>query len=182
MAGYRPITRPMKILLCFFLLLCSFEVIQSRAGFVVARSSSSDVHILTDSPVVSQPTQGHRHIFKPSQKQVAGYGILSLGAGLLSVAGVIALFALWPMSTLVVVALSFGILLSGIGAMIFGYLDSLNKKPHLILSLMGFTLGVITTLPVQVLVTIGWAIHDLVKTPTNSKRKRMHARAEREVP
>ncbi len=162
----------MKILFCLLLLLFAYG--GAHAGFVTVRAGAGSIAI--DSPAARPaPRWNGRHLITPT-RQVAGYGILSLTCGLLSMAGAVALVVLWPVTVGVGIALGVGALAAGIAAIIFADLDSMNIRPHPVLSLTGGILGFIAILPVVFPVSICVSIYALFAYWIKNGKKRRKAR------
>jgi hypothetical protein len=166
----------MKIPFALLLLLSSFVVFHSRAACAVVRhAATAGICIHTDSPAVRHTVIGRGpHMMKEPDRQVNGFGTLSLAAGLLSVAGVIALIVLWPVAVGLGVALAVGTLSLGVAAILFAFQDDRNIRSHPALSVTGGLLGFFAILPVlfplSVLATIYLGVANIFRRKPGRKR------------
>ncbi len=136
----------MKLLILLLLFLVMLQCNSSFAGFVL----SPHAQIATvDSPVVDSARQayGHGARFVPT-RQVRGIALLAFAGGILSVAGLIAIIALWPLTFWPALLLGIGTIAVGAGAILLADADGRNIKPHTGLSLTGGLLAIVVLLPV----------------------------------
>ncbi len=136
----------MKMLFFLFLFFLMLQSDTAFAGFVLSpRAQIATV----DSPVVDSARQafGHRARFVPT-RQVRGIALLAFVCGLLSVAGLIAIIALWPLTFWPALLLGIGTVVVGGAAVLLADADGRNIKPHTGLSLTGGLLAFVVLLPV----------------------------------
>lgn len=134
------------MLLFLLLFLAMMQSNTAYAGFVLRSRASVAA---ADSPVVAHIRHGygHRARFVPT-RQIRGIALLAFAGGLLSVAGVIAIIALWPLTFWPALLLIAGTLATGVTAILLSDADERNIKPHPGWSLTGGLLAFIALLPV----------------------------------
>lgn len=142
----------MKVLLFLLLFLAMVQSNTANAGFVLRPRAPLAA---ADSPVVANVRHGygHRAQFVPT-KQVRGIAFLAFAGGLLSVAGLIAIIALWPLTFWPALMLIVGTLATGVTAILLSDADGRNIKPHPGWSLTGGLLAFIALLPVILPVSV----------------------------
>ncbi|MBE2288534.1 MAG: hypothetical protein IAE95_03195 [Chitinophagaceae bacterium] len=134
----------MKMLLFLLLFLAMMQGNTAYAGFVLPPRAQIAV---VDSPVAARREYGHRAHFVPT-KQVRGIALLAFVGGLLSVAGLVAIIALWPLAFWPALLLGVGTFVTGGAAILLADADGRNIKPHMGLSLTGGLLAFVVLLPV----------------------------------
>ena len=136
----------MKMLFFLFLFFLMLQSDTAFAGFVLSPRAQI---VTVDSPVVDSARQafGHRARFVPT-RQVRGIALLAFVCGLMSVAGLIAIIALWPLTFWPALLLGIGTIAAGAGAILLADADGRNIKPHMGLSLTGGLLAFVVLLPV----------------------------------
>lgn len=142
----------MKVLLFLLLFLGMMQNNAVYAGFVLRPRASTAA---ADSPVVTNIRNGygHRAQFVPT-KQVRGIALLAFAGGVLSVAGLIAIIALWPLTFWPALMLIVGTLATGVTAILLSDADGRNIKPHPGWSLTGGLMAFIALLPVLLPVSV----------------------------
>lgn len=136
----------MKMLFFLLLFLAMMQRNSAYAGFVLSPRRQIAV---VDSPVAAAARQGygHRAHFVP-KKQVRGIALLAFVGGLLSVAGLISIIALWPLAFWPALLFGIGTVVAGGAAILLADADGRNIKPHMGLSLTGGLLAFVVLLPV----------------------------------
>ncbi len=169
----KPLPALMKILLVALLLLI-MEVLPARAGFVTVRAGGYAV--IADSPATRAVLPGRdRRKVPPPLKQLRGCAVMCFAGGALSMAGTIALLVLWPLGAVAAVALIVGTLGMGVAAILLGYRDARNPKPHPGLSILGFLLAFLALLPVLFPLSILVVIYATISGAVQMRRRRRQA-------